>query len=1164
MKKGRNCWLFVILGVILTASTTTADNIYFTGETVPRRNDVWQPKWTIQGQQFFLAGENFTLNCSVKYQLNSPVALSWEVPLNAKSFFINTSNELNVAPGEDLFNTITAINATKDDEGNYTCILSGGRERKLYKTVEKKFLEKPFINLTKGNKDQIITTEVGIIQLRAEVIAYPYPTFSFYRDNQLLQMNNSSKYKYRIDNLSNDVVFTIKNLKVTDTAKYTIVATNGPVNKSVTFDIRRIEKPTVKFGQNQGIILLANTQRTLMCEAVGYPLPEIKWIFTDNGSEFINGIDEQKSLYKVISKLTVTAHRSGNITCIATNKKGNDSVSIELFIYEIPDGFGILDTKEWYSENQELSIRCLASIYKFENSTWYGPNGEDLKEHVTYLQSSFSHVTKLKIDPVSMQQAGTYTCVGQYFNGTEETATTNVIVEAMKEPVFLEPKIDRDEEVRMFQQVSFSCAADAVPIPIVEWHKDGELLENKTDDLIMYIERNHSVVNSTIFIERMKEAYTGKYECMVIYDDRLPKSKFVNLIMSDSMPYRSTILSVTIIVILTLIGLVIYLTWKIMKEKKFRKELAAAGLLYFKEGVTKSLNPDLGIDEQAELLPYDEKFEFPPEKLTLGKQLGAGAFGVVYKAEARGIINAEETTPVAVKMVKKTADNMYIKALASELKIMVHLGKHINIVNLLGACTKNVGKRELIVIVEYCKFGNIHNYMQKHRDVFIDQLTDNKEKNLGKVNKGYSSSTASSGINSDYFGTNHTQATDHTFLNTANTNRSGRKVSETGYVQPEWRSNYESDYSFDGRNPRPLTSRDLLAWAFQIARGMEYLASRKVLHGDLAARNVLLAEDNIVKICDFGLARSIYKNDEYQKKENSPLPVKWLAIECMTDRIFSTQSDVWSFGIVLWEMFSLAKTPYPNMSPQHLLQWLSEGHRLEKPTYADDRLYDVMMRCWAHKPNARPSFTHLQELLGSFLEDNVRNHYVDLNSAYMDLNVKSAGQEDYLAMVSAPDYNNLVTPSPHHYVNDVRSFFPPTPNQVPLDDEGYLQMTPMNPSIFSPRNQTTKFDFDAKKFDPKVAEGRGGSELTPMLTLNNLPARSGSDSDHEGHSPYLKMCPKIVEESDDVFRPNENNLKNIQNSAVTNPTYISLDIDGLEKKPKDINNYINVSNGLVK
>ncbi|CAH0397497.1 unnamed protein product [Chilo suppressalis] len=1127
-----------------------------------KREDTWTPKLRIdKADRYFIAGENFTLTCSVKYQLNSPVALQWDIPPKATCKFINVSNELNVTPGENLFNTITAINATKDDEGYYSCILSGGLERKKIERTEKIFIDEPFLNLKKSNEDAILETKVKIMTMTVEVSAYPPPKFSVYRDNEPLQVNNS-KYKLTIKRLTGDLALTITDLNVNDTANYTIEGTNGYVTKTVTYDLRKTDKPKVSFRQSQDIILLVNTQKTLVCEALGYPLPFIEWKF--NGDP-IPGIDEKQSVYKVISKLKITAYNSGNITCTASNTNGTDFVSIQLFIYEISNGFGIQNRKEWYPENQEVSIRCLASFYKFSNSSWYGPNDDDLAEYVQYSQSPFSHVAKLKINQVSMQQAGSYTCVGYNLNGTREELTTDIVVEEMREPVFIEPIIDRDEEVRLFQQVSFSCAADAIPIPEVEWHKDGELLENKTDDLVMYVKRNHSVVNSTIYIERMNETNKGKYECVVIYHTKnYHKSKFVNLIMKDSMPYKSTILSVVIVVILILIILVIYLTWKIRKEKRFRKELAAAGLWNFKKG-TGTLNPDLGIDEQAELLPYDEKFEFPPEKLTLGKQLGAGAFGVVYKAEARGIINAEETTPVAVKMVKKTADNMYIKALASELKIMVHMGKHVNIVNLLGACTQNVGKRELIVIVEYCKFGNIHNYMQKHREVFIDQFTDNKEKNLGKVNKGYSCSSASSGINSDYFGTNHTQATYHTALNTANTNRSGRKVSETGYVQPEWRSNYESDYSFDGRNPRPLTSRDLLAWAFQIARGMEYLASRKVLHGDLAARNVLLAEDNIVKICDFGLARSIYKNDEYQKKENSPLPVKWLAIECMTDRIFSTQSDVWSFGIVLWEMFSLAKTPYPNMSPQYLLQWLSEGHRLEKPTYADDRLYDVMMRCWSHKPNARPSFTHLQELLGSFLEDNVRNHYVDLNSTYMDLNVKSAGQEDYLAMVSAPDYNNLVTPSPHHYVNDVRSFFPPTPNQVPLDEEGYLQMTPMKQNIFSPRSPSTKFDFDSKKFDPKVAEGCGGSELTPMLTLNNLPARSGSDSDHEGHSPYLNMCPKIVEESDDVFKPTHNNLKNTHNSAVTNPTYITLDVDGsLDKKPKDINNYINVPNGLVK
>lgn len=131
----------------------------------------------------------------------------------------------------------------------------------------------------------------------------------------------------------------------------------------------------------------------------------------------------------------------------------------------------------------------------------------------------------------------------------------------------------------------------------------------------------------------------------------------------------------------------------IRNKRKLNRELRIAGLANFEKGALENLNPDLGIDDQAELLPYDKKWEFPIEKLKLGKQLGSGAFGVVVKGIAKGIVEGEESTTVAVKMVKKNADYTYIKALASELKIMVHLGKHLNVVNLLGACTKNVVKR---------------------------------------------------------------------------------------------------------------------------------------------------------------------------------------------------------------------------------------------------------------------------------------------------------------------------------------------------------------------------------------------------------------------------------------------------------------------------------------
>lgn len=110
------------------------------------------------------------------------------------------------------------------------------------------------------------------------------------------------------------------------------------------------------------------------------------------------------------------------------------------------------------------------------------------------------------------------------------------------------------------------------------------------------------------------------------------------------------------------------------------------------------------------------------------------------------------------------------------------------------------------------------------------------------------------------------------------------------------------------------------------------------MHGDLAARNILLADDNIVKICDFGLAKNMYKDNNYKKKGDGPLPIKWMAIESIRDRIYSTQSDVWSFGIVLWEFFTLACTPYPGMEAETQYDKLIEGYRMPKPEYATDEM----------------------------------------------------------------------------------------------------------------------------------------------------------------------------------------------------------------------------------
>lgn len=1167
-----NTWrwhlLIVTAGIMVTRSNVTA----YSNPTIPDQN-VDPPTPVINGNyKFFIKGETFSLNCTVAYKTNSAVKLIWSADQNVlenRSNIIIDSNEQNIT-GDTLYKSITITNASKADQSKYTCT-SINHINLISETFDKIYVgEKGYVNITKSLQPQsniIHTLNRKSFRLYFIVNAYPPPTFDFFRDGKRLE--DSKKYYKIIKN--SGVYLTINDLTVLDTANYTLVGSNQYDSGNFTYEVKVADRPIVEFGSEADKTFLLGSHATLKCDAIAYPLPSIKWIFiSENGEEesYLANDIRTESLIKVSSQLKLPVYNSGNITCYAYNSEGNYSVTRNFLVYEVSGGFGVKDADNtWFYEGQYVSVECYASKYNFESVRWIREDNKSRGYNVTNKSSPFSLIAKLEIDKISLEDSGNYTCFGEKYDSSNESQTLYFAVAETRLPMITEPDKDEDGEVIPYEPFAITCKANAVPPPIIYWRRNDEEVYNDTNFNISEERINNTHVSSSVNIKQVID--DTKYECFVESGGNIVSRSFYKTIKGQSRIKSSVYLSIIGVVVFLLILLIIYLVWKIRKEKRFRKELAAAGLLYFKEGVTRSLNPDLGIDEQAELLPYDERFEFPAEKLILGKQLGAGAFGVVYKAEARGIINAEESTPVAVKMVKKTADNMYIKALASELKIMVHLGKHVNIVNLLGACTKNVGKRELIVIVEYCKFGNIHNYMQKHREVFIDQLTDNKEKNLGKDNRAFLYSTGSSGMHSDYFGSNHTQETDHTFVNTANTNRSARKVSETGYVQPEWRSNYESDYSFEGRNPRPLTSRDLLAWAFQIARGMEYLASRKVLHGDLAARNILLAEDNVVKICDFGLARSIYKNDEYKKQENSPLPIKWLAIECMTDRIFSTQSDVWSFGIVLWELFSLAKTPYPNVSPTNLVQWLSDGNRLDKPQYADNKLYDVMLRCWQQKPTARPNFTQLQEILGSFLEDNVRNHYVDLNSAYMDLNVKVDGQEDYLAMVCAPDYNNMVTPSPHHYVNESKSFFPPTPS-IQHDEDGYLQMSPTKQSIFSPRAQNVKFDFDGRKLNSKMSDTSQGSELTPMLTLNNLPARSGSESDCDGNvSPYMNMCPRIEEEADEVFDTKQYNFKNTQNKpngAVTNPTYITFDVD-LEKKPQNIpSNYINVNvpNGLVK
>ncbi|XP_022808094.1 tyrosine kinase receptor Cad96Ca-like isoform X1 [Stylophora pistillata] len=150
-----------------------------------------------------------------------------------------------------------------------------------------------------------------------------------------------------------------------------------------------------------------------------------------------------------------------------------------------------------------------------------------------------------------------------------------------------------------------------------------------------------------------------------------------------------------------------------------------------------------------------------------------------------------------------------------------------------------------------------------------------------------------------------------------------------------------NDTYFKDPNIKPqtnLTSQQLMRFAWQIADGMTYLSSIAVIHRDLAARNVLVGEEETCKLTDFGMARDVQENDIYERKSRGRLPVKWTAIEALLYGKYSTKSDVWSYGVLLYEIFTIGGSPYPRMDGRKIANSLQEGYRMPKPQHVDDKL----------------------------------------------------------------------------------------------------------------------------------------------------------------------------------------------------------------------------------